>query len=204
MIGYFIYLKYKTMPNKSIGNAILKAIPFTAVREVSGYYQQAQEHSLVENVENVFQKVEQVGGIIKADTGGFSGPFGAGPVPAARDVLEEMYLSPIMPSISTSNKGLGIKFGSLNVFHAPSAHQIALDTAQVITKVVSDPNEALNEVGQQVQDAVDVVEQIGQDTRNKLSSMQVKAPAPLKSIENDIQSVAQNIIHPNFLHFVGF
>ena len=192
------------MPNKSIGNAILKSIPFNAVREVTGYVQQAQDHSLVENIENVFQQAERVGGIIKADTGGFSGPFGAGPVPVTRDVLEEMHLSPIVPSISVGNNGLGIKFGSLNVFHAPSAHQIALDTAQVVTKVIHDPNEALNEVGQQVQDAIDVVEKVGQVAIHKATSIQQKAESEARGIENDIQNIAQNIIHPNFLHFVGF
>ena len=192
------------MPTKSINNTILKRVAFNSMKEVTGYYQQAQNHSMVENVENVFQRVERIGGIIKADTGGFSGPFGAGPVPAARDVLEELHLSSIVPSITTSNKGLGIKFGSLNVFNAPSAHQIALDTAQVVTKVIHDPNEALNEVGQQVQDAIDVVEKVGQVAIHKASSIQQKAESAAQSIENDVKSVVQNVIHPNFLHFVGF
>ena len=192
------------MPNKSIGNAILKSIPFNAVREVTGYVQQAQDHSLIENVENVFQQAERLGGIIKADTGGFAGPFGAGPVPSTRDVLEELHLAPIIPSISVNNGGLGIKFGSLDVFNTPSVHQAAIDTASVITKATHDPSEALNEVGQQVKDAIDVVEKVGQDTRHKLASLQVKATQASNTIENDIKNVAQNIIHPNFLHFVGF
>ena len=201
------------MPNKSIGNAILKAIPVNAMKEVTGYIQQAQDHSLVENIENVIN-VGISGGMVGGGfTGGlnlggrvpdFSGPFGQGPVPEITGVLEELHIPPVRPSISVSNKGLGFKFGSLNVFNAPSAHQIALDTAQVVTKVIHDPNEALNEVGQQVQDAIDVVEKVGQVAIHKASSIQQKAESAAQSVENDIKNIAQNIIHPNFLHFVGF